>query len=307
MNLSLVIGLVVFGGTSLLIVLLSLRSHREKTRTQARLRGLGAETPPAKDWHGLGQRLVSGLPLLGTALLPKQEAERSQLRNRLIQAGFYNPQTVLVFVGAKMLLFSLGIAVGLLGAFLVGLSVPRAMLVGLLACGVGLVAPGFWLSWKIARRQTILRRSLPDALDMLVLCLEGGLSLNAAIQRITGELQSVHPLLAAEMSIVLREMLLGLSAGDGLRKLGQRADLEEVRSLAAVLQQSERYGASVVKALRIYSDTLRQQRHQRVEERAQKAAVKILFPTLLCIFPAIFVVILGPAVYQIKAIFARMK
>jgi tight adherence protein C len=142
---------------------------------------------------------------------------------------------------------------------------------------------------------------------MLVLCLEGGISLTGAMQRVTAELQSAHPLLGAEMDLVQREMMLGVSVGDRLEKLGARTDLEEMRNLAAVIVQSERFGSSVVRALRIHADTLRQQRQQRAEELAQKAAVKILFPTLLCIFLAIFIVILGPAAFQILAIFSRMK
>jgi tight adherence protein C len=152
-----------------------------------------------------------------------------------------------------------------------------------------------------------LRRGLPDALDMLVLCLEGGISLAAAQQRVTEELQAVHPELGGELAIIEREVLLGVSAGEAWQKLGERADLEEVRNLAAVLLQSEKYGSSVVKALRLFADTFRQQRQQRAEELAQKATVKILFPTLLCIFPAIFVVILGPAALHIMAVFSRMR
>jgi tight adherence protein C len=109
------------------------------------------------------------------------------------------------------------------------------------------------------------------------------------------------------MEIVQHEMLLGSTAGEALQKFGTRCGLEEVRTLAGVLLQNERYGVSVAKALRIHADAMRQQRQQRVEEQAQKAAVKILFPTLLCIFPAIFIVILGPAAYRIMSIFAQMR
>ena len=175
------------------------------------------------------------------------------------------------------------------------------------AAGLALVAPGVWLDSRKKKRQAVLRRGLPDALDMLVLCLEGGVSLTAAVQRVTAELQTAHPLLGAEMNIVQREMLLGLSAGAALQKFGRRADLEDVRNLASVLLQNERFGASVTKALRTHADILRQQRQQRAEELAQKAAVKILFPTLLCIFPAIFIVILGPAAFQLVAVFSRLK
>ena len=199
----------------------------------------------------------------------------------------------------------LALSVGLVS--LGSLSPMRAVFAGVLGLGLGMIAPGLWLDYRKNKRQNSLRRALPDALDMLVLCVEGGVSLTGGMQRMTAELHSAHPLLASEMELVQREMLMGVSAGDGLQKLGVRTDLEELRNLASVIVQSERYGTSVVKALRIHADTLRQQRQQRAEEMAQKAAVKILFPTLLCIFPAIFIVILGPAAFQILAIFSRMK
>jgi tight adherence protein C len=168
-----------------------------------------------------------------------------------------------------------------------------------------MIAPGLWLEQQVAKRHRLLRHSLPDALDMLVLCLEGGVSMTAAFQRVTSELKIVHPVLGAEMSIMQREIQLGLSAGEALKKLAERCGLSEVRDLANVWLQSERFGASMVKTLRIHAETGRQDRQMQIEEQAQKAAVKILFPTLLCIFPAIFIVLLGPAAYQIAALFQR--
>jgi tight adherence protein C len=135
--------------------------------------------------------------------------------------------------------------------------------------------------------------------------LEGGISLVAAIQRVAEELQSVHPELGAEINLLQREIQLGLSPGEALKKLAQRCGLEEVRDLASTILQSEQYGASVAKMFRTYADSYRIERQQRAEEMAQKAAVKILFPTLLFIFPAIFIVLLGPAAFQMAKIFAR--
>ena len=129
--------------------------------------------------------------------------------------------------------------------------------------------------------------------------------MTAAFQRVTGEVLLVHPLLGEEMSMMQREIQLGLSTGEALKKMGERCGLDDVRELASVLLQSERYGASVVKALRMHADSWRAERQQRIEELAQKAAVKILFPTLLCIFPAIFIVLLGPAAFQMATLFAK--
>ncbi len=164
---------------------------------------------------------------------------------------------------------------------------------------VGMIGPGFWLDGRKKKRQTSFRRALPDALDLLVICLEGGLSLPASLRRVGAELRTAHPLLALELNIVQREIQLGSSPGESLQKMGVRTDLEEVRSLASVITQAERFGASLVKSLRVHADTLRTKRQQHAEEMAEKAAIKVLFPTLLFIFPAIFVVILGPAAFQI--------
>src|SRR5205085_7860778 len=179
------------------------------------------------------------------------------------------------------------------------MSLRIAALTAVAASGVGLLLPTYWLAARTKQRQTSLRLGLPDLLDMMVLCLESGISLTAAIQRVTSELWTVHPLLAAEMAIAQREMQMGLSAGEALQKLAVRCDLEELRDLANVLLQTERFGGGAAKSLRTFAETWRQQRQQQLEERAQKAAVKILFPTLLCIFPAVFIVTLGPAAHQI--------
>ena len=162
-----------------------------------------------------------------------------------------------------------------------------------------------WAESKDRQAQARLRTAIPDALDMLVLCLEGGIGLMAAIQRVTDELHAVHPELGGEFSILERSIQLGLSPGQALKALGQRCGLDEVRDLASTVLQSEQYGASVAKTFRTYSDSYRKERQFWAEEMAQRAAVKILFPTLLFIFPAIFIVLLGPAAFQMSRIFGR--
>jgi tight adherence protein C len=179
--------------------------------------------------------------------------------------------------------------------------------VGVVAAAVGVLTPSLWVDYRRKKHQADLRRALPDAIDMLVLYVEAGLSLSAALQRVTAELQIAHPALVREMNIIQREVQLGLSVGEAMRKFGDRCGLEEVRQLAAVLIQSERYGTASVKALRLHAERCQQDKQQRAEEKAHEAAVKVLFPTLLCISPALFVVILGPSAYQIAAMLARMK
>jgi tight adherence protein C len=297
------------GGAALLIFA---RLDRDRRRAVARLRELGespgASGEPSAEKLGVGDLALSAVPKVGALLLPGEADHRARLRARLHEAGLYSPQAVPFFLGAQLLLAALLPVVLALVPFLLGWVPWRvALMLGAAGLACGVLAPGCWVDLRKKTRQTTFRRSLPDALDMLVLCVEGGISLTAALQRVTAELQAAHPLLAAEMNIVQREMQLGLSAGEALRKFGERCDLEEVRNLASVLLQSERFGASVAKALRVHADTARQEQQQRAEEMAQKAAVKILFPTLLCIFPATFIVVLGPAAYQIASMFSQMK
>jgi tight adherence protein C len=298
----------VFLGTNAVVLLVFLRFDRDKQRTRTRLRDLGPSPDVLTSPAGLSDLALSALPRVGAFLVPIREQERAQLQARLHQAGFYGPQTLRVYLGAKLLaLVALPLLAGLVPFAGGWLGLKGALVAGAVAAGLTLIAPSVWLDHRRRQRQNALRQALPDALDMFVLCLEGGLSVLATIQRVTGEMQLAHPLFGAEMNIVQREIQLGLSAGDAFKKLGDRSDLEEIRNLASVLLQSERFGASVVKALRLHADGCRDERQQRAEELAQKAAVKILFPTLLCIFPAIFIVILGPAAYQLASMFSQIK
>ena len=301
------ISMLVFLATSALVLGFFVWRNRDIWQTKARMRGLG--TPPRERTagSGLGKVLLARLPDMGTPLLPTNEEQRGRLRQRLIEAGIYDRHALALLLGVKMLLMAAPLVISVALALTGLLSPIRAVLAGILGIGLGMIAPGLWLDYCKNARQTSLRRALPDALDMLVLCVEGGLSLSGAMQRVTAELNSAHPLLGAEMDLVEREMMLGVSVGEGLQKMAARTDLEELRNLASIIVQSERFGTSVVRALRIHADTLRQQRQQHAEELAQKAAVKILFPTLLCIFPSIFIVILGPAAFQLLTVFSRMK
>jgi tight adherence protein C len=295
---------VTFGGM-LLLLLISLLSRRKRPRSR-RLREADDAAKPDVAWEGLKETAVKWLPSLGDPLAPKDQKDRGRWQDRLTRAGVHDPRALAVLSGVKAFLILLGpgaFVLGLVG----GLSAGLSLLAGATVTGLGLVLPGLWLDWRAARRQTLLNRGLPDALDMLVMCVEGGLSLSASLSRVRAELQTAHPELAAELSVAEREMMVGLSAGEALRNAGKRVGLEDLSSLASVLLQSQRYGASVAKAMRTYADALRNERRLSIEEKAQKAAVKILFPTLLCIFPAIFVVVLGPAAYQIHVIFSHMK
>jgi tight adherence protein C len=239
--------------------------------------------------------------------MPSDEVTRTRLQTRLIHAGLYGRQAMLIFLGIKMLLMMSPALLGAAAGFAGMVQLRHGLLLGVLVSVIGMLAPSFWLDKRKAKRQSSFRRALPDALDVLVICLEGGLSLPAALRRVVGELRTAHPLLAGELNIVQREIQLGRSTGEALRQFAGRSDLEEIRSLASVVIQSERFGASLVRALRIHAEMLRQKRMQYAEETAQKASTKMLFPTILLIFPGIFIVILGPAAIQIFAMLSRLK
>jgi tight adherence protein C len=278
-------------GSSLLLLLFLLTGGRPR-RLDGRLAELSSRGGPAPD--PLAEFARQTLPKMGGALVPKSEEERNRLQTRLVHAGLYGPQAMALFLGVKVCLI---VGPGLLGlvAGAVGLMpTQQAVVLGGVAGGLGMILPNFWLDRRKTSRQTTFRRALPDALDVLVICLEGGGSLPSALRRVAGELRTAHPLLAGELNIVQREIQLGRSAGEALRQFADRADLEELRMLASVILQAERFGASLVKALRVHAETLRMRRVLNAEEMAQKAVVKILFPTILFIMPAMFIVILGP-------------
>jgi tight adherence protein C len=258
--------------------------------------------------QGAGPALSkSALPKIGNALVPTDENERTLLGTRLIHAGLYGRQVMPIYLGVKVVLMVTpaltGLALGALGLAPMSVTGLAGGCLGIL----GMIGPSFWLDNRKASRQMAFRRALPDALDLLVLCLEGGLSLAGSLRRVSEELTTAHPILATELNVVQREIQLGRTPGESLQQMGTRTDLEEIRSLASVITQADRFGASLVKSLRVHADTLRVKRQQQAEEMAQKAAIKILFPTLLFIFPAIFVVILGPALFQIYDLLGNIK
>ena len=291
---------------SSLVLLVSLLVGGRRTRLDSRLRDLSGQGGPAMDTITLGKIASTTLPRMGTPFIPTDEGERTKLQTRLIHAGLYRRQAMVVFLGVKVLLIApafLCVAASLIGV----VTLWQGLIIGLCLGIGGLIGPSFWLDRMKRKRQSNFRRALPDALDVLVICLEGGLSLSAGLRRVSTELRTAHPELASELAIVQREVQLGLTSGEALKKMGERSDLEEVRSLASVILQSERLGASLVKSLRVHAESLRLKRYQRAEEKAAVAATKVLFPTLLFILPAVFVVVLGPAAFRLIEMFGKMN
>jgi tight adherence protein C len=284
--------------------LLAVREDDDHRAALDRLRRMSRDSSPLTVAPKLATRMSRLLPMLG-AMVSAQRGQVAELRTRLMRAGYFQASAPQVFLGLQLLLTVALSVLGALMAWWIGPSRIVIMLFAAIGCGTGYLGPSYLLSAAVARRQRRLRSGFADALDMLVLSLEGGITFSAGLQHLTDNLQTAHSELAVEMTIVQREMQLGLSAGDAIRKFGDRCGLTDVRDLAIVLVQSERYGASLSKALRAHADNARLDRQQQAEETAQKAAVKVLFPTLLFIFPAIFIVVLGPAAFQMAKLFSR--
>jgi tight adherence protein C len=224
-----------------------------------------------------------------------------RLRRRLIQAGYFDENAVTVYRVIRLvaaLLFPLGTFFFL--TFIIGRPVDFATMgLTLTAVAYGLFLPSFFLSRMISNRKARIRRALPDALDLMVVCVEAGLGLNAALQRVGREMELVEPDLSEEMAITNREIRAGKPRDEALRNLGDRTGVDDVKSLVAMLVQTDRFGTSIADSLRVFADSMRTKRRQRVEELVAKAAIKLIFPLLLFIFPALLIVLMGPALIRI--------
>ena len=225
-------------------------------------------------------------------LLPKSSQELSVVQNRLIRAGYRSEASLKVLYGMKVLvplvLCAVVAVVGLHGFMLY---------VG--ALGIGYLAPDFWLGKRIKARQLAIRLGLPDVLDLMVVCIEAGLSVDQATVRTADELSVGHPAIADELGLVILEQRAGRPRPDAWRHLAERTDVDVVRELVSVLIQADQFGTSVARNLRVYSETLRTRRRQQIEEKAAKTAVKLVFPLVLFIFPSLFVVMLGPSILSL--------
>ena len=224
-------------------------------------------------------------------VLPRSQAEVSVIQQRLIRAGYRKDSAVRIFYGAKVL-----VPISLCLFFTVTrIAYFNPFLVYALSLGLGFLAPDFWLGRRISSRQSHIRRGLPDVLDLMIICIEAGQSLDQATTRTGEELHIAQPAISDELGIVSLEQRAGRPRADAWKNFADRTGVESVRNLVSVLVQSEKFGTSVAKTLRVHSDTLRTQRRQKVEEQAAKTTIKLIFPLVLFIFPSLFLVILGPA------------
>lgn len=277
-------------------------AFRPASATAARLKELGDANPnvaPSIEPNtvaSLAERLAEPI----NRLVPPSAANAAKLQKDLMQAGYRSPHATSVFRAAQLLSM-----IGLPLLLVIGWSImvwplADALIPGLFAVGAGFILPRLVLNRLIASRKLRISWGLADALDLMVITMEAGLGLNAAMLKICEELKDVHPDISKEFEIANLEIRVGRDRSEALRNLADRTGVEDLNSLVGMLIQADRFGTSIARAVRVYSDSLRTKRRQRAEQAAQKAAFKLLLPLGALLFPTMFIVILGPALLNIS-------
>lgn len=284
-------GLIVMLAVYALLSYAGTRTHPLRRRLSA----LGTATKTVSEVSG--PRLSKSLGPLGSYLLPKHEKERETLRLKLIRAGFRSEAAAINLYAIKALMTVL-FPVVLITWLLLSADLHPAYVVflGSAAAFTGMVLPDFLLNRRIDARHREMLNALPDALDLMVSCTEAGLGLNAALQRVAQQMDISSPLLGRELEQVNAEIRGGMDRIAALRNLTHRTGLNEIRGLVSLLSQSVRFGSAIADILRIYAEEFRDKRMQAAEEQAALVGTKLIFPLCFCIFPAFFIVAVGPAV-----------
>lgn len=276
-----------------------------RSPTAERLAALGDgkanAQPNAEAWIERTVKLTGPFAKLSA---PDSSEDMTEMRARFLHAGIRNPSAPVAFFGIKTVL---ALAIPLFAYFLITLSRPElefqgTLLVVLSAAALGYYLPNIVLNRLVFVRQREIFETFPDALDLMTVCVEAGLGVEAALVRVADEMQHKSEALAEELHLVTLELRAGLERARALRNLALRTGVEEVEGFVAMIIQAERFGTSIAASLRVHSDMLRTRRRQRAEEAAAKIALKLLFPLIFCIFPSLMLVLLGPAMIQIYRI-----
>jgi tight adherence protein C len=237
---------------------------------------------------------------LGATLIPKAEEKRAKLSYLLETGGYRSPRAMAYFYGIKLVGFMLAPLL-VLGS--VALFTNRPILdylsAAIIAGAFAFLAPSFWLKWAVRRRQEQLRRALPDALDLMVVCTEAGLGLSAAIKRVSDEIGVQHPELADELQLLMMQIRAGMDNRSALKELERRTDLDDISAFVTTLIQAMRFGTSIGQSLRVFADEMRDKRLQRVQEKAARLSLTMLIPIALCMLPMFFLILLGPAILSL--------
>lgn len=255
-----------------------------------------------------GAALADRLRPLAAYILPTKEKERSRVSQLLTHAGYRSSYALSAFYGVKsLLIMALPLGVLIASPFFPRVTTGRLLFYALAAAAIGSLLPSMWLDKRVQSRQRLLRVGFPDALDLLVVCVESGLGLAPALQRVAEEISVSHPELGAELTLVNAEMRAGVERADALRNLAERTGLSDIRGLVTLMVQTLRFGTSIADALRVYSEEFRDKRMQAAEEQAAKIGTKMIFPLVFCLFPSFFLVAIGPAVLRIMDVFSHLS
>lgn len=258
------------------------------------------------DHKDAGDRMIDSLDPLAKIFVPKEEKHINQVREKLIHAGFRSETALKKFYAIKMLLvIVMFFIVSFSGGYLSEVTTRQVIAYALFASLVGYLLPSMVLDKLAQNRIKIIRASFPDALDLLVVCVESGLGLTASIQRVANELDVSHPELSEELNLVTVEIRAGVNRVDALRNLSKRTGVDDIKGLVALIEQAMRFGGSVADTLRVYSEEFRDKRMQRAEELAAKIGTKMIFPLTFCLWPGFFVVAVGPAILRVLEVFGR--
>jgi tight adherence protein C len=230
--------------------------------------------------------------------LPKSPKEMTRLRARLASAGYYDLSTAIYYSASRFIL-----PVALAVPWLVLLPMADGWPFALCFVGIGAMLPDLWLRRKIRAHAKAITNGLPDVLDLLIVCIEAGSGLDQAIAKASEELDLTHPALTRELRFISTEIRAGVARMEAFQNFAQRTQVEDVQTLVTMIQQTDRFGTSIARALRTHADTSRTKRRQRAEERAKKVGVKLVFPLVFCVFPAVYMVCIGPAVIAIYRAF----
>jgi tight adherence protein C len=286
--------------------------YRPQSAATERLKKLGSRTisvtsaPMSLDENRAALELAERLASPLSRLLPPSAAEAKKLEKQLMQAGFRSPGAAVVYRAIQLPTMAGLPAVVALACAVLARPLSGALLWILGAFVIGFFLPRYALRRMIRSRQQLVRWGLADALDLMVISIEAGLGLNAAMMKVSSELKEVHPDISEEFELANLEIRVGRERDEALRNLADRTGVDDLRSLVAMLIQTDRFGTSIAKAIRAFSDSLRTKRRQRAEQAAQKAAVKLLFPLACFLFPTLFIAILGPAALQLMDTLGNM-
>jgi tight adherence protein C len=254
-----------------------------------------AEKTSVVSSEGFARMLESVSPALAKPLQPKTAREVGKLKERLNVAGFRRDEAVMMFLGLKFISLAIGLCLGGGVAFLTAGMTISGLMRALMIAGLFFFAPDIVLGFLGKKRKEAIFLGLPDALDLLVVCVEAGLGLDQAMRKVADEMTCSKPIIAHEFGLCNMQLQMGRTREEVFQELGKRNGVDDLKTLASVIIQTDKFGSSVARALRVQSDSMRTQRRQIAEEKAAKTAVKLIFPLVIFIFPGIFVVLVGPA------------